>query len=322
MLAFGLLTAAAVAAAVGYVAWAALSEDSTEPTRPATAELQLATARKPYVLYQHVARGPHYAEVAIAPVDRPSARPTFTGLVCERVYAAAGRGICLIPKQEPLGSAVAARLFDADFRPGRSVRLDGIASRARVSPGGRYGAATTFVSGHSYRDAGFSTSSTLIDLRDGKALADLEQFAVTRDGRPFEAIDFNFWGVTFAADDRRFYATLQTAGDLYLIEGDAEARTARVVAEDVECPSLSPDGRRVAFKQRDGGRWRLHVLHLGDERRTPLAETRSIDDQVEWLDDGRILYGHQGHVWVVQSDGRGRPRIYLRDALSPAVVRS
>jgi hypothetical protein len=321
MLAFGVLTGGALLAAVAYVAWAALKTEEREPVRPASAELKLATARTPYLVYQHVARGPHYGEVAVTPLEGPGT-PIFTGLVCERVYASAGRGICLVPKQEPLGSAVTARFFDADFRPRDSARLDGIASRARVSSRGRYGAATTFVAGHSYRDEGFSTLTSVIDMHDGKVVADLEDFEVTRSGKPFEAIDFNFWGVTFAPDEKRFYATLQTSGDLYLVEGDIDARTAKVVAEDVECPSLSPDGRRIAFKQRQGGRWRLHVLHLGRGNRTPLAETRSVDDQVEWLDDGRILYGYQGHVWAVPADGRGRPSIYVHDALSPAVVRS
>ena len=319
---FAVLTTALVAVAVGYVAWTALSDDESQAARPVTSELRRVTAQKPYLVYQHVARGPHYAEVAVAPLGGPNPKPTFTGLVCERVYSSGRDGICLIPRQEPLGSAVTAKLFDSEFRSNRSARLDGIASRARVSANGRYGAATTFVTGHSYQDEGFSTTTSLIDMASGKVLANLEDFKVSLRGKPFEAIDFNFWGVTFTPDERRFYATLQTGGDLYLVEGDVEARTARVIAEDVECPSLSPDGRRIAFKQRQGDRWRLHVLRLSDGGRTPLAETRSVDDQVEWLDDGQILYGYQGDVWVVPSDGRGRPRIYVSDALSPAVVRS
>ena len=308
-------------AAIGYVAWASLKTDEPEAARPAPSELRLATATMPYLIYQHVARGPHYGEVAVAPLEG-NRTPIFTGLICERVYAAAGRGICLVPKQEPLGSAVSARLFDEDFRASESVRLDGIASRARVSPRGRFAAATTFVAGHSYKDQGFSTLTSLIDLHDGTVVGNLEDFAVTRDGKPFEAVDFNYWGVTFGPEENRFYATLQTGGDLYLVEGDIDTRTAKVIAEDVECPSLSPDGKRIAFKLRQGGRWRLHVLGIADGLRRPLAETRSVDDQVEWLDDDRILYGYAGDIWVVNADGRGRPSIYVRDALSPAVVRA
>jgi hypothetical protein len=302
---------------------AALRDDSTSArTPPPRAELQRAMAQKPFLVYQHVARDEHYAEIAVAPVDAPPSKTTFTGLVCSRVYFAAGRGLCLTTKQETLAQAVNAHIFGADFRTLRTVRLDGLRSRARVSPGGRYGAATTFVAGHSYLDEGFSTFTALIDMGKGEVLADLEKFEITRDGKRFDRIDFNFWGVTFARAERRFYATLSTGGKFYLVQGDVQTRRARVVADGVECPSLSPDETRVAFKRRRGDTWRLHVLDLASGRETPLSETRSVDDQVEWLDDNRILYGLTKDVWVVRADGRGQPRIYVHDALSPAVVRS
>ena len=68
-------------------------------------------------------------------------------------------------------------------------------------------------------------------------------------------------------------------------------RRARVLHENVECPSISPDNTRVAYKKWVGDTWQLHVLDLATMRETPLAEKRHIDDQVEWLDDERILYG-------------------------------
>ena len=313
----------ALAAAAGYVVRVATREDSgaarAVPPRDA---LRQAMATKPFVVYQHVARDDHYAEIALGPADAPRSRTLYTGLVCERVYFSGGRGLCLMPRQETLQQAVNARIFGLDFRPVRTVRLDGLRSRARVSPGGRYGAATTFVTGHSYRDAGFSTYTALIDMARGKLLANLEQFEVRRDGKRFDRIDFNFWGVTFGRDERRFYATLSTGGKFYLVEGDVQTRRARVIADRVECPSLSPDETRIAFKRRQGRNWRLYVLELATGREIPLAETRSVDDQVEWLDDERILYGLVQDVWVVRADGGGRPRVYIRNALSPAVVRS
>ena len=202
----------------------------------------------------------------------------------------------------------------------KRVELPGIVSRARVSPDGRWGAATGFVTGHSYRDKGFSTSTYLLDMTDGSVVTDLETFTVTRDGRTIDSVDFNFWGVTFARDGDRFYATLGTAGKTYLVEGSVGTRRMRVLHEGVECPSLSPDGTRVAYKERVGDAWRLSVLDLATMRETPLAETRSVDDQAEWLDDGHVLYGLGGHVWRVRADGRGRPSRFLADALSPAVV--
>jgi hypothetical protein len=320
-IAFAGLVAAATAVAAGFIAWAAFGSEENKPPPVAPATVRGALAQKPVIVYQNVKRDEHYAEIAIAPVDTPTSK-TYTGLVCERVHFAFDRGVCLIPRQNVLGQAVNARIFGTDFRPLDSVRLEGLQSRTRVSAKGRYGAATTFVTGHSYLDSGFSTHTALIDLRRGKVLTDLEKFEVTRDGKPFKAIDFNFWGVTFTRDERRFYATLSTGGKIYLVEGDVQARRAKVVAEGVECPALSPDETRVAYKSRVGDGWRLHVLDLATGRRTALAETRSVDDQVEWLDDDRILYGYISDIWVVPADGGGEPEIFVADALSPAVVRA
>ena len=323
LLLFVLVAGGITAAAGAYVAWAAFHSEAPTVTRPANASaVRQAIARKPFVVFQHVARDEHYAEIAVAPVRAPRSGATFTGLVCERVHFAADRGLCLLPAQDPLGASVDARSFGSDFKPEAKSRITGILSRARVSPNGRYGAATTFIVGHSYLDSGYSTLTELIDMQSGKLIVDLEKFDVTRDGKPFKAIDFNFWGVTFTRDGRRFYATLSTAGKMYLVEGDIQTRRARVIHEGVECPSLSPDETRIAYKQRRGNTWRLHVLDLASGRETALAETRSVDDQVEWLDDDRIIYGLEGDVWVVPANGGGKPRVYIPDALSPAVVRS
>ena len=54
---------------------------------------------------------------------------------------------------------------------------------------------------------------------------------------------------------------------------------------------------------------------------TALAETRNIDDQVEWLDDENVLYGDGQDIWSVPSDGTGTPTLFIAQALSPAVVR-
>ena len=106
----------------------------------------------------------------------------------------------------------------------------------------------------------------LLDVRRESVIGDLEQFTIVRDGRRFKAADFNFWGVTFAASDSNtFYATLRTGTTHYLVRGNIAERRATVIADDVECPSLSPDERRIAFKRRVGpaaSSWRLYVLDL------------------------------------------------------------
>jgi hypothetical protein len=194
---------------------------------------------------------------------------------------------------------------------------------------------TVFVSGHSYTAAGFSTHTSIIDLRTGAFIApDLEKFTVWRDGERFQAIDSNFWGVTFVHNHHRFYATLGSGGRTYLIEGDALTQTAWVRRNDIECPALSPDNTRVAFKKRVGGiwgpvSWRLSVLDLTTQQEWLLAETRSIDDQAEWLNDGTVLYAlpdHTSrsaamHTWAVPADGGGEPYLFAAHAYSPVVAR-
>jgi Tol biopolymer transport system component len=216
-----------------------------------------------------------------------------------------------------------AYIFGPDFQPRHKIPLNGSPTRARVSPDGRYAATTAFVFGHSYADANFSTQTTIIDVASGTPLGDLERFTVLGNGQRIRSPDFNFWGVTFARDSNRFYATLRTAGKTYLVEGDVAARTMRVLRENVECPSLSPDNTRLAFKKLvgDGPAWRLHVLDLATMTETAAAETRSIDDQVEWLDDQQIVYAFGADLWVARADGKGAPRTLLSQALSPAVVR-
>jgi hypothetical protein len=262
-------------------------------------------------------------QVAVAPLETTPGKPTFAPLSCERVYYAANTGICLARGKFP--SAIDARLFEPDFRVRHTVSLTGIPSRARVSPDGRYASVTAFVSGDSYAAAGsFSTRTTLIDATHGTPIADLEKFTVTKDGKQVTAVDVNYWGVTFARNSDRFYATMATGGKTYLIQGSVQGRVAHVIHENVECPSLSPDGKRIAYKKRTGSSadpWHLTVLDLATMRETPLAESRSVDDQVEWLDDGQILYGLDGQVWAVPADGSGRPRRFLASADSPAAVR-
>ena len=91
-------------------------------------------------------------------------------------------------------------------------------------------------------------------------------------------------------------------------------------------PSLSPDQTRIAFKEAVGGDpargWRLTVLELATLTRTPLAETRSVDDQAVWLDNATIGYAlprdRSSDVWAVPADGSGAPRLLIPDAESPA----
>ena len=283
---------------------------------------------RPFLLTRSTLPGATARRLVLAPLDAPAHLGYVTPLTCERAYYAGGRGVCLVEVTEGLTIKYFADLFDDWFARLHRLSLTGLPSRTRVAPDGRLAAITVFETGHSYVDAGFSTRTTLVDTMAGQTLTDLESFVVSRDGKPFRAEDFNFWGVTFAQDSNRFYATLATGGVKYLVEGDAASRTARVVRTGIECPSLSPDNTRIAYKHllRADGFWQLRVHDLRTGTDTVLArEERSVDDQVEWADNDRLMYhitGERGaDVWSLRADGTEPPVLVRQYAYGPAVVR-
>ncbi|MEU8183239.1 hypothetical protein AB0B85_06940 [Micromonospora sp. NPDC049044] len=301
--------------AVGYVAVAA-EPARTPPTGTDDQAVTLAPGPRLLVLTDR-----HLSTVGTAD---PTGPRTVSGLECLRVYAAAGTGVCLRPETAWSYQVV---VLDAALRQTRVVDVPGLPNRARVSASGRMVSWTTFVGGDSYTASGFSTRTGILDTTTGATVTSLEEFAIRRDGRSYRSPDVNYWGVTFTADDNRFYATMATGGRRYLVRGDVAARTVETVAENVECPSLSPDGTRIAFKQAvdaDPAKgWRLSVLDLSTMRVTATAETSSVDDQAAWLDGRTLAYtlrqsDGQPDVWSVPADGSGAPTLTIPGAESPA----
>ena len=289
-------------------------------------------AAAPHLLFKRMAGLDQGGSVEIAPLGDPESSRGTTALACDRLSFAGGRGICL-KAQRGVRNPYEAVIFDARFQPLATLKLDGSPTRTRISPDGRYGAITVFLTGqaHGYSSVSFSTKTTLIDMATGTVRGDLEQFTATKDGQPFAAKDFNFWGVTFARDNTTFYATLMTDRTMYLVRGNVTDRTLVLLRANVECPSLSPDNRLLAYKKRVRGDlplWRFYVMDLATMTERPIAaELRSIDDQLEWLDDGHVLYGISrsqsavGDVWVAPVEGTGPARPFLLEAESPVVVR-
>ncbi|WP_020668526.1 TolB family protein [Amycolatopsis nigrescens] len=262
--------------------------------------------------------------------DAPDGPRAGTALRCQRVYESAGRTVCL-RLAGPGPSYQVAVLGGGDEGGGelRTVGLPGIPSRARISASGQVVSWTSFVTGDSYTvPGGFSTRSGVLDLRTGELTESLEHFAATLDGVPYRAADVNYWGITVAGDDRTFYATLATNGRTWLVRGDLVTRTVTGLRQNAECPSLSPDGSKVAYKKRLNrlGQWQLAVLDLGSGEERLLPDTTGIDDQAAWLDEHTLAYGAQlrgrqkSAVFFVPADGSAGGRLVLPDAASPAPV--
>jgi len=262
-------------------------------------------------------------------VLRPDGTRAQTATSCARVFTTATRAVCLRPDEAAPGT-FALDVLDAGLRVERSLPVNGVPTRARLSADGRMVAWTVFVSGDSYTASGFSTRTGILDLGTGVLISSLEEFALTdAAGRPRTLpADANFWGLSFAADDNTFYATMATGPHFYLVRGDVAAETVTVLTDGVECPSLSPDGSRLVYKRRlPDLSWRLEVYDLATARRTPLAEPGTVDDQGTWLDEGTVAYGRLDEatgavgLWSVPADGSGAPTRLAADAESPSAPR-
>ena len=252
--------------AVALYAWA------TTPAPPPTGTTTLPAisptpARvSPSILVRHTALDRSHGFLAAEYPEGSSMSRHATDLQCEAAHFAGGRGVCLAANRRSV-TTLTTVLFDASFKPTARIPLAGSPSRARVSPDGRYASTTVFLFGHSYGTAEFSTETRIVDAATGATVIDnLEQLQVWRDGALMELADFNFWGVTFAANSNHFYATLGTHGRAYLVQGDIGSGRVTVVKEGIECP-ISLAGQHAGGLQE--ARYRDRIAEMASLRPRP-----------------------------------------------------
>ncbi len=288
------------------------------------------TPSRPSIVFRNTQAGAAFGKVASVPLTAPGGKRTVSPLSCERVYATRGALSCMSRlATTPVGYR--ETLYESDGSENLFWSLPGPPSRTRLSSDSQLAAWTSFVDGESYANVKFATQ-TIITQVHGTYYGPLDAFTFLLDAKPYYQDDLNFWGVTFASDDNTFYATAASAGKTWLVRGNLRGRTVVALREGAECPSLSPDGKRVAFKKNlgtaDQPRWTLAVYDLASKAETVLPLTGNVDDQADWLDDQTLLFGipvagAEGdfNVYSAPADGSRPESAFVEHASSPSVVR-
>ncbi|MEO5320746.1 hypothetical protein PV761_19415 [Arthrobacter sp. CC3] len=316
--------------------YAAVAFQRFQDSRSAASAVNVASGgalpEAPFVLFRNTAAGQGYGMAGTVPLAAPGGRRSLASEACDRVYGTARNLVCL-KTNRGLVTNFEAVLLDRQWQPTGRWALPGIPSRTRMSADGSLVSTTVFVSGHSYGAAGFSTETSISRTDGGAGTGSLEGFALLANGAQVTAADRNIWGVTFVPGDTdAFYATAASSGRIWLVKGSISARTLTAVHDGVECPSVSPDGTRIAYKKNTGtalaAHWKIAVLDLESGVETVLSEARSVDDQIEWLDDVTLLYGlprdgaaGDSDIWQIGTHPSAPASLFIEHAWSPSVVR-
>ena len=279
----------------------------------------------PFVMFRTLTASDDHGRVAIVPLDGPLTPRHITSLSCVRVHYAGGKGLCAVP--EP-GSEVPQHVvyvFDKSLTRGRRIPLRGVPTRLRVAPNGRYAAITTYAEEETPDGERLATDTVVVDLTSGAVLADLRDFRIENDKlRPLSG-PLDVGSVAFESSGDRFFAAMWTDTERYLVSGSLEERRMRTIRTGVASESLSPDQRKLVVKKLlADGFWQLAVIDLGTWQERELAQgPRSVDDQVEWLDNEHVLFhaadDNTTSLWMLPIDGVNGPRVFLKDAYSGAV---
>jgi hypothetical protein len=277
-------------------------------------------AAGPVVLFRSLASGHEHGRLATLGLSTDGARRAGP-LSCTRVHFAGGRGVCTVP--EPRGDDIVhvAYVFDRTLAPGMRIELAGVPTRVRVAPTGQVAAITTYA--HEAEDAALVTTSIVVDLGSGAVKADLSTFELDPVGAPANAAGGAVSGLAFERDGNRFFATLAVDAEPMLVAGSLSERRITALRKGVSNEALSPNGRLLIVKKlmEERGFWQLAVIDLTTWEELELPQgPRSVDDQVEWLDDDHLMYADVDDgttsLWILAADGRSAPTVLVKNAYS------
>lgn len=318
-----------VLGSVAVYTYQAFQRYQSRTTGPSAADVIEQLPTEDRIIFRNTASGAGYGMVGSVALKNPAGPRELADTACDRVDVSFHMISCMRTLRG-IPTTFETRILDASGETMDAWPLPGLPSRTRVSDGGLV-ATTAFVTGHSYAADSFSTETTIRSF-DGTDYGNLETYATIVDGEELTAIDRNVWGVTFASEDE-FYATVASGNRTWLVKGSIRDRKLVSVVENAECPSISPDGTRVAYKQRSARlglvHWDIAVLDLSTKKRTIIPLENGFDDQLEWLDGNTMLFGMprtdevgDSDVYSIEADANAIPQLLIEHAWSPSVDRS
>ncbi len=284
------------------------------------------------VLFVNRVPGDDYGRLGIRNVDGTR---TLLDRTCMRVHIATDYGVCLSEDGGVLPTFTTtffqAENLDADVKSYASA----LPSRARISPDGTFSAITAFVTGTSYIDIGTESTTivTIDEIDSNRLLRGAGQFTIDSDEARFDNQNPQYWGITFASDEDEIYVTGFFGAKPEVMRGTLNNMTIEPTGWVGSCPSLSPDGKTLVFKELTADNtYDLIAVDLETNTKHKLGETRTVDDQVEWLDNDTILYARYQEggdtavqpeldIWMLDIAEGSVPELFLPNADSPAVAR-
>ena len=285
------------------------------------------------VLAVHRVPGDDYGRLLIRHLDGTR---TLLNRTCMRAHIATDHGVCLAESGGVLGVAFTTTFFEADnLNADIKSYASPLPSRARISPNGTFSAVTAFVSGSSYADIAAETTTlvTIDEIDSTRLVRGANQFTIDSGEARFNNLNPQYWGITFAADEDEIYLTGFFGDRPEVMHGTLNNMVIEPTGWVGSCPSLSPDGKTLVFKEMTADNsFELVAVDLETNTKHKLGETRSVDDQVEWLDNDTILYAlHRAggdtavqpefDIWMVDIAEGSEPKLFLPNADSPAVAR-
>ncbi len=339
------ISALVMTVAIGYVGFTFVQQSKDLSTRNAEAERragefvdQLAavdTEPEEVVVLQDgdqlaINRIPGDDYGRVITINSDVSRTFVPNVRCERYHASGNYGLCLWKAGE---QRYQATLYDVSENVNNDVLSWGVTlpSRARISDDGQYASYTSFASGTGYQDLGsFVTVIEVFETDDPLNRVRLSDFDYSdEDAALLADIKGKFWGVTWG-DDGDFYVTWGNEEEIRIVKGSYADKTLELTDLIGSCPSLSPDGKTLVFKESTANGFELVALNLETNETTRLAETRSVDDQVEWLNDDTIAYAlhvdedaetqlqPEWDIWSLDiADETAEPELLLPQADSP-----